>query len=263
MAAYINVIVNGGNNFRKEAHEQEEHCLNMLCDLILFIQNQYKSEDIRSILLPAGFFCVPNEIEVNKLADKVAKRLSLLNPPFKIIWGIDGATDGKKGKKISKPKPPGHPYYIFALGPGQKEPTKFQQASVNSVEGRNEILLDTNWGNRPICIPKTKEALLICGEIWSDKLLKKVCDAQPEVLFVPAHQKVNLMTDPRNRWASMSWHFPLSKFSKTSGIPIMLSEHTRTSKRHTYVWPQNIRVNDLNLPHNMQSLFLHAKLVHS
>jgi hypothetical protein len=39
-------------------------------------------------------------------------------------------------------------------------------------------------------------------------------------------------------WENISWHLRLAGYSKRLGIPILLSEHTRTPGRHPYCWPK-------------------------
>ena len=115
------------------------------------------------------------------------------------------------------------------------------------------------WKNRNLCIPNSKEALLICGESWSTMLLQKVKDAKAKILVVPAHQSVKLHRKADNAFSRMSWHLNFQRFYKESGIPVILTEHTKTPHRHKYAWPSN-RTKEVKLPHELSKLFISVYL---
>ena len=115
--------------------------------------------------------CVKDKKAVEKLAFKVGKNISSKGCKFKVIWGIDIVENNSKKKKASKNGK--LPFYAFALQPGKAIPAKFKQVSATSEDGKDPKIAKS-WGKRSVCIPDSKEALLICGESWSPILMEKV-----------------------------------------------------------------------------------------
>jgi hypothetical protein len=254
MKNYINVLVNGGDQFRNDALRMVNERERMIYELIDYITAENLSKNLRALIFPAGYFCAKDRKSATKIATRVSRKIFSKGCKFKVIWGIDlVAVHAKKKNGTNNDK---LPYYGFALQPGQKKPIKFQQVSA-TAKGGLDPHVEKSWGNRPVCIPGSKEAMLICGESWNSRLLEKVQKAAPKVLIIIAHQNVNLQRNSQG-WGKMSWHLNLNKFKTKTGIPIILSEHTRSPLRHKYAWPSN-KTRKVNLPPEMDRLFT-AKL---
>lgn len=252
MPHYVSVIVDGGNSFREKANLESKLRINMLCSLIKHMKKHEKSKSIKTIVFPAGYLCRKSKKAVDNLASTVCDRIASLKCPFKIVLGIDLYSENSKTSKSEIP------FYVFAFIPGKTKPHKIQQISATAKDGRDSTI-ENKWKNRNLCIPKSREALLVCGESWSTILLQKVKDAKAKILFVPAHQSVKLHRKPDNGFSRLSWHLNFQKFYKESGIPVILTEHTKTPHRHKYAWPSN-RTKEVKLPHELSKLFISVYL---
>lgn len=254
MKNYISVIVNGGNYFRSDALKELNTRESMIYELIDYIRENKLSKELKTLIFPAGYLCVKDKKAVDKLSKRIGRNISSKGCKFKVVWGIDVVENNSK-KKIAG-KNGRLPFYAFALQPGKSLPLKFKQVSATSEDGK-DLKIEKQWGKRPVCIPGSKEALLICGESWSSILMEKVKNASPKVLIVVAHQKVNLQKNPQG-WGKMSWHLNLKKFRDKTGTPVILSEHTRSPHRHKYSWPGH-NTRNIELPPEMSKMFT-AKL---
>jgi hypothetical protein len=136
---------------------------------------------------------------------------------------------------------------------GCNDVTSFRQTAITAEEGRSEALA-SRWNGRSVTIGGTSNALLICGECWSDQLLERVRSARPTALLIPAHRKVNLMDESGGGWSKQSWHLRLQGFNGETGIPVILSEHTRSPGRHSYSWGGR-RTEEAALPAALTSQF--------
>ena len=246
MPHVANVIVNGGKDYREVALHSFEERLSLLRALVAHLSARDPVPS--ALLLPAGFFCASSAEHAERSGEDVAAALAPSKPPFAIIWGVDGWTPLSKTELDRGGS--GYPFFVFVLPKGCSSPLRFQQLAVSSweAEGAND-----QWNGRPpICCDNF--GLLICGESWGDPLLARIEAANPDVLLIPAHRKVNLMTDEEQGWARMSWHIRLDRFSKRTGIPVILSEHTRSSWRHDYAWgAKSVQATDL--PNDLSNLF--------
>ena len=195
-----------------------------------------------------------NSKDINKFALKISKKISSLNCKFKVIYGIDLIEKNTKSEQESKNGKLS--FYGFVSLPGKSKPIKVQQVSATSKAGRDPKI-NKLWGKRSIRIPNCSEGLLICGESWSSILLEKVKKAAPRILIVIAHQNVNMLKTIKG-YGKLSWHLNLGKFRSKTGIPVILSEHTRSPNRHKYAWPAN-RTKNIKLPSELSKLFT-AKL---
>jgi hypothetical protein len=246
MRFYANALVNGGKDYRQEALRSFENRLSKLRALVSFLtDNPPASVDV--LLLPAGYFCAATVARAERLGNEVAAVLAASRPPFMVVWGVDGWTP--HGKQELKRGASGYPFFAFALPGGQSEPLPFRQLSIYAWE--NE-LADTMWGERLSCCSEGN-ALLVCGESWSDALLGRVEAAHPAALLIPAHWNVNLRRD-KVGMGRMSWHHRLDRFSSRTGIPVILSDHTRSPSRHDYAWGAKV-VQVVGLPKDLKNLF--------
>jgi hypothetical protein len=236
------VIVEGGRNYRVEASRAFRQRLATLEALVETLSRS--KENLDALMFPAGFFCTTRSSRVQEIADRVLDRLNQLNPSFPVVWGIDGWTeDAKHGVQCG---PSGYPYFVFARLPGNPNYVRFQQKATSAAEGRDHQLA-ARWNRRSITIDETRTALLICGECWSDRLLERVRLARPILLLIPAHRNVNLSGGMSRR----SWHLHLNRFNEETGIPVVLSEHSRSPWRHDYSWGGR-RVRELEAPEGLQ-----------
>lgn len=254
MTNYINVLVDGGNSFRNESFKKMDYRENALYKLIKHIQDIILTKGLKALVLPAGYFCVKDKKDINKLALKVSKKISSLNCKFKVIYGIDLIE--RSSKRAQESKNGKLSFYGFVSQPGKSKPVKLQQVSATSIAGRDPKI-EKLWGKRSVRIPNSSEALLICGESWSTILLEKVKKAAPKILIVIAHQNVKMNKNYKG-YGKLSWHLNLGKFRSKTGIPVILSEHTRSPNRHKYAWPAN-RTKNIELPSELSRLFT-AKL---
>jgi hypothetical protein len=245
MPKYVSIIVSGGINYRVDAAGAFRDRLMALCDLVRALANLDNS--VATLLFPAGFFCTPRPAQVSKIADEVEDRLEEMAPPFNVVWGVDGWTED--AKQAARRGSLGYPFFVFAKPPSGGKLLQFQQTAISAAEGRDETL-NARWNGRNVLLDGTRDALLICGESWSDQLLKKVKDAQPTILLIPAHRNVNLSGGKSRR----SWHLRLKQFNEATGIPIILSEHSRSPWRHAYTWGGTPLV-DPPLPPRLAGLF--------
>ena len=249
MCRVATVLVDAGRKYRQEAFQHRESRLKSLCTLIEVLACM-KLMRIEVLLLPAGFFCTPTEAHVGELASRVASAILLLQPRFTVALGIDGAADHfSRG-------PSGYPSFVYVLPPEQKDNRVFQQLSLYASQ--DKIATDS-WGNRSATFAEGDVGLLICGECWSDGLLKKLDAARPRVLLIPAHFNVNLITDPDNGFSKLSWHLRLHDFQERTSIPVILAEHTRSAVRRNHHWGAK-QAKILPLPADLNRLFT-VKLV--
>lgn len=242
MAKFASVIVNGGANYRTEASEAFEHRLASMCEIVEVLARSHA--DVDTVLFPAGYFCTTRHSQVQRIATRVAQRIADLDAPFTVAWGIDGWTEEAKGELSSDEH--GYPFFAAAKLAGCSDVTLFRQSAITAEEGRSETLAG-RWVGRSITIGGTRNALLICGECLSEALLDRVRRARSRVLLIPAHRKVNLMDESGGGWSRQSWHLRLQGFSADTGIPVILSEHTRSPWRHTYSWGGR-RTEEMELP---------------
>ncbi len=238
MATFASVIVNGGVDYRTESAGATGDRLASLARLVELLAGAHP--EVEAVLFPAGYFCTPRPSQVAAIANRVAGRIAELDPPFTVIWGIDGWTD--ESKRDVECGAAGHPFFAFAKRPGDRQVCSFQQTTTSAAEGRSEEL-DGRWDGRSVTIHGTRTALLICGECLSGRLMDRVRAARPDVLLIPAHRNVNLSGGKSRR----SWHPRLTKFHRDTGIPVVLSEHSRSPWRHPYSWG-GTPAGEVNLP---------------
>jgi hypothetical protein len=247
MPIIANAIVNGGENYREQALRSFADRLASLQSLILHISANAPSS-LDALLLPAGYFCAATTSQAQGAGEEVAASLARSQPPFAVVWGVDGWTPLSKGELESEPS--GYPFFVFVLPRGQSQPMRFQQLAIGAAERDSA---NDSWGNRsPIFCGGI--GLLICGESWSDALLGRIEAVHASVLLIPAHRTVNLMTDEVQGWARLSWHLRLDRFSRRTEIPVILSEHTRSPSRHDYAWGSRA-VRQMDLPSDLSNLF--------
>lgn len=237
-----NIIVNGGYKFREEAANNPQVRLSIFSSLATLLNSRKPSLDL--VLFPAGFFCTPNGNIIPTLESTI-KSLNNIGTSFTVVCGIDCWTADSKKKLCQGPE--GYPFHVFVYHWKMKSPWIVQQVSSCADEGRDVAKIQNLWKNREIMIPGSEAALLICGETWSDYLLRKVVDSGARLLLVPAHQNINLMNPNMGGWANLSWHRRLNEFCNNNGIPVILSEHTRSPNRHYHCWGTG-RPAILNLP---------------
>ena len=242
MVKIASVIVNGGENYRTEAAGAFESRLAWLGEVVGVLVRSHPNLD--TLLFPAGYFCTMRGSQVAEVAERVAERVAELDPPFMVVWGIDGWTE--EAKQDVQCDEVGYPFYAFAKRAGEHDLISFRQTAITAEEGRSEAI-ERRCADRSVTIRGTRHALLICGECWSDHLLDRVRAARPTVLLIPAHRKVNLMDESGGGWARQSWHLRLQGFSEETGIPVVLAEHTRSAGRHPYSWGGG-RTTDVELP---------------
>lgn len=242
MAEIASVIVNGGEDYRTEAAGAFETRLAWLGEVVGLLARSHP--EVATVLFPAGYFCTARHTQVSEVADRVAGRVAELNPPFMVVWGIDGWTE--EAKQNLQCEEEGYPFYAFAKRAGADEPSSFRQTAITAEEGRSEAV-EGRWAGRSVTVHGTSHALLICGECWSDWMLDRVRAARPSVLLIPAHRKVNLMDESGGGWSRQSWHLRLQGFSEETGIPVVLAEHTRSPGRHPYSWGGR-RTADVEMP---------------
>src|SRR6185295_2419655 len=200
VSKFGSVIVDGGRNYRVEASRAFQQRLMTLEALVEHLSRSHR--DLDTLMFPAGYFCTARSTRVLEIADQVMDRLNQLDPPFAVVWGVDGWTDD--AKQDVQCGASGYPFFVFARMPANCHYLRFQQTAISASEGRDERL-NNRWGDRSITLDGTKNALLVCGECWSDQLLEKVRKARPKALLIPAHRNVNL-TGGRSR---RSWHLRL------------------------------------------------------
>lgn len=190
MAEIASVIVNGGEDYRTEAAGAFETRLAWLGEVVGLLARSHP--EVATVLFPAGYFCTARHTQVSEVADRVAGRVAELNPPFMVVWGIDGWTE--EAKQNLQCEEEGYPFYAFAKRAGADEPSSFRQTAITAEEGRSEAV-EGRWAGRSVTVHGTSHALLICGECWSDWMLDRVRAARPSVLLIPPHRKVNLMDE--------------------------------------------------------------------
>jgi hypothetical protein len=249
VAVFASVIVDGGVNYRTEASKAFEDRLAGLCEIVGVLTRSCL--DVDTVLFPAGYFCTTRHSQASEIATRVAARIAELGAPFTVVWGIDGWTD--EAKQELRCDENGYPFFAFAKRAGCNELTSFHQTAITAEEGRSEALA-SRWNRRSVTICGTSNALLICGECWSDQLLERVRTARPTALLIPAHRKVNLMDASGGGWSRQSWHLRLQGFNGETRIPVILSEHTRSPGRHSYSWGGR-RTEEVDLPAALTSQF--------
>lgn len=250
LRTYVSIIVDGGTKYRVDAAGHFRERLSSLCEVVCAIADSRRR--IATVLFPAGYFCTPQLARVPKIAKQVIERLDELKPPFAVVWGVDGWTE--RVKQEAQCSESGYPFFVFARLPSGKRFVQIQQVAVSAAEGRDESL-DARWKRRDVLIDWERNALLICGESWSDRLLEKVEKAKPNVLLIPAHRNVNLSGGKSRR----SWHLRLKQFNKETGIPVVLSEHSKSPDRHEYTWGGS-SLDNLVLPPSVAGQFT-AKVI--
>jgi predicted amidohydrolase len=189
------------------------------------------------LVFPAGYFQLPSTGKVHAFAADVAARLAEVRPSFGVVWGMDVHGGKKQRSKVEQQFDEEHPFFISYRG-AAGELLTLQQVSVTAAEG-NADSVDAKWGNRALLLPGTSIALLICGECWSDTLLSRVAKPECRALVVAAHRNVKMHRDPSG-YGRLSWHLRLEAHQRSSGVPTVLSEHTRSPDRHPYAWPAEI-----------------------
>lgn len=226
--------VDGGTMYRQEARRQRSSRLAGLLETVAAVIAGDLVPEV--VAFPAGYFQVASAKELRELADDVVRQLDGLRPAFGVLWGIDILA----GKRFPKTRDldDGHPFFVSyrsALG----KLWTFQQVSVSAMEGNATARVAARWGERPVVLPGTRVALLICGESWSDELLQQVARANCDALVIAAHRNVN-MHRTSGAYGRLSWHMRLDGYQRASGIPTVLAEHTRSPRRHAYAWPERI-----------------------
>jgi hypothetical protein len=184
------------------------------------------------VVFPAGYFQVRGDGARSALIRRLRAGLRLLAPPFDVVVGIDRATDAHKVPSN------GHPFFVVHRT-RSGEFVSMQQVSVTRWEGAQRALVDARWDTRALLLAETEIAFLICGESWSDELLKRVAASGCRVLVVAAHRNVNLHRE-EGGYGKLSWHRRLESFYEEHEVPVVLAEHTRSPGRHPYSWPPDI-----------------------
>lgn len=226
--------VDGGTDYRREARQLRLVRLDQLVETIAAVVAGSSTPDL--VVFPAGYFQLASATELNQLVADVARQLDRLRPPFGVIWGMD-IDDDKRVPKTEQAFDHEHPFFI-SYRSADGELWKFQQVSVTAAEG-TAAHVAARWGERPLVLPGTQAALLICGECWSDALLERVARAGCKALVIAAHRNVKMHREPGG-YGRLSWHIRLDGYQRSSGIPTVLSEHTRSPERHPYAWPAEI-----------------------
>lgn len=227
MPKIASVIVDGGRNYRFEASRAFKQRLATLEALVEAVSRS--TENVETLMFPAGYFCTKRLTQVDEIAERVVDRLIRQDPPFVVVWGVDGWTEDSKQE--ARCGSSGYPFFVFARLPASRTYLRLQQIATSAAEGRDDRL-EERWNGRAITLGNTRTALLVCGECWSDRLMERVEATRSKILLIPAHRNVNLAGGKSRR----SWHLRLSLFSERMGIPIVLSEHSRSPWRHTYLW---------------------------
>jgi hypothetical protein len=226
--------VDGGMDYSREA--QIDH-LGRADRLLATVDAVAESQtEIDLLVFPAGYFQLSSAEAMHGFAADLTAQLAGLRPAFGVVWGTDVHA---RAKPRSKPehRPDDYPYfasYRSAAG----ELVTFQQITATATQGGSRDI-DDKWGDRPLLLPGTNIALLICGECWSQKLLARVAKPDCRALVVTAHRNVKMHRDPGG-YGRLSWHLRLDNHHRSSGVPIVLSEHTRSPDRHPYAWPAKI-----------------------
>ena len=127
MPAFANAIVNAGEDYREQALRSVEDRLGMLRALITHL-TAHSSVPLDALLLPAGYFCAASASQAEGLGVQVATSLSGSQPPFAVVWGVDGWTPLSKAELARGST--GYPFFVFALPRGQEQPRRFQQLAI-------------------------------------------------------------------------------------------------------------------------------------
>jgi len=232
----VYAAIDGGKEFRSEARENTGVLLEHLSSTIDAVQRTQR--DVELLVFPAGYFQLAEASELTRLEAEVEERIAACAPSFGVVWGTDAADVPKLAHAKEEPELDGElPFYVSYRGP-RGERVRLRQVSVGASDGSLDIV-DERWGNRAALLPGTEIALLICGECWSEKLRTRIAEAKSRVLVIAAHRTVN-MHHEETGYGRLSWHRLLDKFQRSTGIPTILSEHTRSPDRHPYAWPEDI-----------------------
>lgn len=230
----IYAAIDGGLDYRREARTEQPTRLDHFLTTVDAVKATRKEPDL--LVFPAGYFQFLTENDLHSFAADVAGRLANVRASFGVVWGMD-VDDEKQRSKTGQQFDQEHPFFVSYRGAAGEFVT-LQQVSLTVEEGKSAHI-DAKWRNRSPLLPGTQIALLICGECLSQNLLERVEEAGSRALVVAAHQSVKMHTDPSG-WGKLSWHIPLDAFSRSSGIPTVLSEHTRSPDRHPHAWPAEI-----------------------
>jgi hypothetical protein len=159
---FASVIVDGGRDYRVEASRTFRERLATLGGIVSRLAGS--QADLDTVLFPAGYFCTSQATRVPEVAGATMESLVQIAPPFAVVWGVDGWTDDSK--REARCGRLGYPFFVFVRLPGKTGCLRFQQTAVSALEG-----LDDRWAGRDVVIAGTRNALLVCGETWSDRLL--------------------------------------------------------------------------------------------
>src|SRR5689334_23147138 len=91
MPAFANAIVNGGEDYREQALRYFPDRLRMLRELVAHL-SAHSPVPLDATQFPAGYFCAASASRANGMGAQVAAALAENQPPFAVVWGVDGWT---------------------------------------------------------------------------------------------------------------------------------------------------------------------------
>lgn len=157
-------------------------------------------QDVRVLVLPAGFFWVSSVSEAEALADRLPAMLA--DTEMIVGLGIDTSEASKGLGKTSIDDHSGHSYWGLVIERGERCITLTQQSGIatDEVDQATVDELIASRISKSKILPGVSVALLMCGEILSTAWRSMFHEKAPGLILHPSHASVPIGGGSKESW---------------------------------------------------------------